>query len=93
MKNSVKNFSGRYSSFTNGNFLPMTHLIVQVGQLLSPLFGQLLSPSNHCSGNKITKEAGSGAVLLFTALQLFESDPEADFQNNVYKKLKAYFAE
>jgi hypothetical protein len=24
---------------------------------------------------------------------LFESDPEADFQNNVYKKLKAYFAE
>jgi hypothetical protein len=63
MMNSVKNFSGRYSSFTNGNFFPMTHLIVQVGQLLSPLFGQLLSPSNHCSGNNITKEAGSSTIV------------------------------
>ena len=28
---SVKNFGGSYSSFTNCNFLKMTHLIVQVG--------------------------------------------------------------
>ena len=38
--------------------------------------------------SKTTKEAGSGAVLLFTALQLLESDPEADFQIDVYKKLR-----
>ena len=43
--------------------------------------------------SKTTKEAGSGAVLLFTALQLLESNPEADFQIDVYKKIKAYFAE
>ena len=43
--------------------------------------------------SKTTKEAGSGAVLLFTALQLLESDPEADFQIDVYKKMQAYFAE
>ena len=38
--------------------------------------------------SKTTKEAGSGAVLLFTALQLLESDPDADFQIDVYKKIK-----
>ena len=43
--------------------------------------------------SKTTKEAGSGAVLLFTALQLLESNPEADFQIDVYKKIQAYFAE
>jgi len=43
--------------------------------------------------SRTTEEAGSGAVLLFTALQLSESDPEADFQIDVYKKFKAYFAE
>jgi hypothetical protein len=39
--------------------------------------------------SKTTKEAGSGAVLLFTALQLLESDLEADFQIDVHKKIKA----
>ena len=47
----------------------------------------------HYLVSKTTKEAGSGAVLLFTALQLLESDPEADFQIDVFKKIKAYFAE
>jgi hypothetical protein len=42
--------------------------------------------------SKTTKEAGSGTVLLFTALQLLESDLEADFQIDVHKKIKAYFA-
>ena len=43
--------------------------------------------------SKTTKEAGNGAVLLFTAFQLLESTPEADFRIEVYKKIKAYFAE
>ena len=43
--------------------------------------------------SKTTKEAGSGAVLLFTAFQLLESNPEADFKIEVYKKIKAYFNE
>jgi hypothetical protein len=38
--------------------------------------------------SKTTKEAGRGAVLLFTALQMLESDPEADFQIDVYEKIK-----
>lgn len=43
--------------------------------------------------SKTTKEAGSGAVLLFTAFQLLETNPEADFKIEVYKKIKAYFNE
>ena len=43
--------------------------------------------------SKATKEAGSKAVLLFTAFQLLESNPEADFKIEVYKKIKAYFTE
>jgi len=43
--------------------------------------------------SKTTKEPGSGAVLLFTAFQLLETDPEADFNIDVYKKIKAFFAE
>ena len=39
--------------------------------------------------SKTTKEAESGAVLLFAALKLLESDPDADFQIDVYKKIKA----
>ncbi len=39
--------------------------------------------------SKTTKEAGSGAVLLFTAFQLLETNPEADFKIEV----KAYFNE
>ena len=43
--------------------------------------------------SKATKEAGSEAVLLFTAFQLLESNPEADFKIEVYQKIKAYFTE
>ena len=43
--------------------------------------------------SKTTKEAESGAVLLFTVFQLLESNPEADFKIEVYKKMKAYFTE
>jgi hypothetical protein len=41
--------------------------------------------------SKTTKEAGSGAVLLFTALQLLETDAAAYFNCEVYNKIKAYF--
>jgi len=43
--------------------------------------------------SKTTKEAGSGAVLLFTAFQMLESNPEADFKMDVHKKIKAYVTE
>ena len=42
--------------------------------------------------SKTTKEAESGAELLFTALTLLESDPDADFQIDLCKKFKSYFA-
>jgi hypothetical protein len=43
--------------------------------------------------SKTTKEPGSGAVLLFTAFQLLETNTEADFEKDVYKKIKAFFDE
>jgi hypothetical protein len=70
----------------------MTHLIVQVGVLISALPSSFNLNDVDNLISKTTKEAGSGAVLLFTALQLLESNPDADFQIDVYKKIKAFFA-
>jgi len=43
--------------------------------------------------SKTTKEAGTGSILLFTALQLLEADAEADFASTVYAQVKRFFKE
>ena len=66
---SVKNFGGRYSTFSNCNLFPDdSSYSASRCPNSSPLVGLLSSPSNHCSGDNIRDDTRSLSAVNLSPL-------------------------
>ena len=66
---SVKIFGGRYSTFSNCNFFSDdSSYSTSRCSNSSPLIGQSLSPSNHCSGDNIPDDTRSLSAVNLSPL-------------------------